>query len=210
MSRGPDCSFSHGHYGETLNLAREKGLEVGRYSEAAPPDLCVQHDVDFFVEPALRLAYFEASLAVQSTFFFRLSASGYNLFSGETLRGIHKLAELGHSVGLHVEPTSVTRSAPAATVSEVFDFVTRQTGIRLVGCSAHMPASFSPGCFEIPAVLDYSFNAPRFSGYRYISDSGGRWREGCFCNHLDNASRMPYLINTHPVWWFDQMPNEGF
>ena len=34
--------------------------------------------------------------------------------------------------------------------------------------------------------------------YKYMSDSGMHWREGCWCNHIDKYDKMEILI--HPEW----------
>ena len=49
--------------------------------------------------------------------------------------------------------------------------------------------------------LSYEASHERFMVHRkYISDSGGHWREGCACQWLGIENHLTIL--THPIWWF--------
>jgi hypothetical protein len=45
-------------------------------------------------------------------------------------------------------------------------------------------------------------------GFKYLSDSNGRWREGCVCGHLEEYERLCVL--THGWWWFETSPVENY
>jgi hypothetical protein len=55
----------------------------------------------------------------------------------------------------------------------------------------------------------YEAYTPRFmKGFKYLSDSNGKWREGCICGHLGRHDRLCVLI--HGWWWFERSPVENY
>jgi hypothetical protein len=43
---------------------------------------------------------------------------------------------------------------------------------------------------------------------KYLSESGGRWRESCFHNWINQVDRLQVLV--HPFWWYDKVPQENY
>jgi hypothetical protein len=64
-----------------------------------------RHDVDFSVHRALRLAEIETEKEVKATYFFQLGCMFYNLFETEIREKVKKIHAMGHSIGLHFDPT---------------------------------------------------------------------------------------------------------
>lgn len=53
-----------------------------------------------------------------------------------------------------------------------------------------------------------SYDKKYFKDIKYISDSGGRWREGHFAEWLDKVDQIQIL--THPLWWYESSPQENY
>jgi hypothetical protein len=83
---------------------------------------------------------------------------------------------------------------------------------KVTSAAAHLPAKSGHTVTEGNLAsfgLRYEAYTPRFiEGFKYLSDSNGRWREGCLCNHLGRHDRFCVLI--HPFWWFDKSPVENY
>ena len=47
-----------------------------------------------------------------------------------------------------------------------------------------------------------------FKDIKYLSDSGGRWREGHFNEWVNVENKLQVL--THPWWWFKKYPQENY
>ena len=67
--------------------------------------LLLRHDVDFSVDLAHLLAQVEFKLNVSSTYFFMLSTNMYSLLSAHNQSLVKDIAEMGHKISLHFDPT---------------------------------------------------------------------------------------------------------
>lgn len=217
-----ECNFSLEHYFKTLELAQHAGYEIGWDSkkaidlrEAESPRIELVHDVDFSLQPALVLAESEAKHGVCSYYFFRLFADGYNLLSGPSIRIVKQVAALGHKIGFHLEslPGVVAGSVVASRqLSEELEqnlaIVERTLGFKISYVNLHEPARTGISNKGVPPELDYSYSSNRFTLFRYLSDSSGRWREGCFCQWIGGDENL--LVLTHPIWWFSDCPSDSY
>ena len=103
-----DCAYSLPHYRHILRRARERyWLPKVRDVAFGLPEkdfLLIRHDVDITPWSALAMAEMEKEEGVETTYYFRLHAPYYNLLEPTCLGAVHRIAELGHEVGLHYEP----------------------------------------------------------------------------------------------------------
>jgi len=180
----------------------------------APRLMILRHDVDLNIEGALHLAEVEADLGVQASYFVRLHARLYNPYELRTYRILHRILDMGHEIGLHYEPDFARLNGVASLdmlkrEREVLEMILDRP---VVSASAHMPwlSGYAPDEDNLGrAGLRYEAYLPRFTqDLKYLSDSGGRWREGCFCQHVGNVPRMQVLV--HPFWWFQESLLENF
>ena len=119
---------------------------------------------------------------------------------------VQEIKELGHKIGLHVDERAKFISG-FQSLNEALDsiFSVLETFIPLTNViSFHMPSlyRFSNHNHIGKFINTYS---KEFSGgkVKYLSDSGRHWREGCFCQHLNNAESHSYQVLIHPIWWYE-------
>jgi hypothetical protein len=213
------CGFTLDHYRELLRRALELGYRFATFAEheahaAAPRLFLLRHDLDFSVELAVHFARLEAALGIQATYFVRVHARHYNPFALPTYRQLREIEALGHEIGLHYEPgfAEAAEEEPAAMVRREKAVAEALLGHPIVSAAAHLPGkSGRPVTAENLAAfgLRYEAYTPRFlTGFKYLSESNGRWREGCLCGHLGRHERLCVLV--HPFWWFERSPVENY
>jgi hypothetical protein len=201
------CGFSYGHYREVLGAARE------RYAFAAfddppadgRPFVLLRHDVDFSLEPALRMARIESELGARSTYLV-LPHAHYNLLGDPGFAQLREILGLGHRLGLHYDLAFYAANGlpPAETLRREAAMLEDRFGVRVSVVAEH-----NPGRVPRPASLDLggledAYSAAFTGRAEYLSDSCQFWREGCVCGFLD-PSRHPRLqVLVHPVWWSEE------
>jgi hypothetical protein len=197
------CSFTFTHYRECL----QKAEEYARIQ--APVELI--HDVDFAPTNLERFAELERTFNLTAIYFIRLHARYYNALSHQmiqTFRDIHY--RFGHQLGLHFEPSFYSPDKLAEGILKEKVILESLLEVKLHALSIHTPlkvGSIDPSL--VPSSLTYfCHDSPHYHGKKYLSDSNGRWREGCMCNHF--SGKDPLVILTHPNWWFEQTPVENY
>jgi hypothetical protein len=171
----------------------------------------LRHDVDSHLDNALRFAEIEYSLGITATYFIRLHGL-YNPYFLPNFRMINEIHSMGHEIGLHFEP-SFYKNSPSVFVGLHCDLCDMNLKFTLsntfLNFTSHEPGKSSLAFKEDPNyVYLASQDFDEVEGYKYISDSSGRWREGCMCNFIDKLDKL--YINTHPTWWYDETPIENF
>jgi len=213
-------SFTLDHYRETLSRYLDAGYFVGGFRDFLDRKpqgkyMILRHDIDSSLDCALKIAEIEHEHEINSSFFIRVHATGYNPFSLHNYRIIKRLLEMGHEIGLHLEP-----SLPGVLGEDPFVFCDRQKasleatiGSPIIGISTHEPVRM--GDPELVNKLAERWNL-RYHAYegrffhdiKYISDSGARWREGCFSTWIDKVDQIQVLV--HPFWWFSEISQENY
>ena len=168
------CEFTYEHYIDTMS----QNLE-GVY---------VRHDVDYSFQKAYEMAMIEADNDIQSTYMVQLHSPFYNPLTQDNLTKLKEISEY-HTIGIHYD----TRCTPQGTM--------------ILG-EADYPGTLLDVKVELFAAHDWLTRTKRITipndlmnmEAKYISDSGGEWREGCFCQHLGKWDKLQALI--HPEWWW--------
>lgn len=142
-----------------------------------------RHDVDVSLGAALTLAEFETERGIRSTYYLMPSCPFYT--SEERNEAAAELIDLGHFVGVHLDPRNKWHYDARLLRSE--------GALRL---SLHTPTADwlwidLPGC-------EYAYSE-RWRG-RYFSDSRGRFAHG---DPEDFQGSDIVQINLHPEWWID-------
>lgn len=184
------CEFSPHHYREILEAV--KG-EIGSVSEKKR--IILTHDIDILPSLALKMAKVEAAENVHATYYVLLHSETYNALSEENINIIREIKSLGHELALHYDGRY---DYHLRAVMDAFNAIYENNGIDV---SHHLKDIIK----EVVVPYDLRNRADLTKeGYRYIADSGGWWRDGCVCKHLDEK----LLFVCHPVWW--SYPNETF
>jgi hypothetical protein len=207
----PERDFSTDHYREivetikathrTLSFAEVHALgdslfDVERF-------VIMRHDVELSVPAAVRLAEIDAAAGVRSTFFF-LQTGDYNPFEEEEARGIRRILDLGHDIGLHydaalLERLKVDAGAVLRAQIAVFEAFFETT---VFAMSSHLPMR-SGLTLAVPGVID-AYESRFMVDMKYLSDSTQRWREGVVTDNLSRYDRIHLLTHEyiwHPLGW---------
>ena len=216
-----ECGFTIAHYRDTLEAFRRAGYEVisfERYLREfsdAEKVLILRHDIDMRLDTAVRMARHDMEMGRVSTFFIRLHAKGYNFMDLTGYRAAKSIVAMGHELALHFESNFavVLGEEPQDFASREMTIFEKIIGGPILGVSTHEPSrADAPNVVEDlmrTRGLKYHAYQDRFiKEMKYLSDSGGRWREGCFCNWTDKVMKLQVLI--HPFWWYDTAPQENY
>ena len=203
------CQFSFAHLRSVFQLLKSRGYQSRLLSKAlvaAPPRPAVilRHDLDQALENALVLALIEHEFGLKATFFVWLESPFYNPFEPSQAEIIRQIIRLDHALGLHLE-------VDPARLAELPEKVRRQSellesffSVNCQSVSFHRPA---PKLFQQEFLISQRVNAyapALLNSYKYVSDSRGKWREGCVCK-LIKPAEFPYLyLLLHPLWWGDE------
>ncbi len=218
MSQITCGGFRMAHYREILEAALANGYRFATFAdhetEDVPKLILMRHDIDLSIDNCVAFAHIEHERGVRATYFVRLHARQYNPFEYHTYRKLREIEGLGHELALHYEP-----GFAAAVAEDEAQMVRREKTMLealldhpVISASAHLPGK--SGMTVNEANLDsfslrYEAYTPRFmKGFKYLSDSNGRWREGCVCGHLGEYDRLHVLI--HGFWWYDKSPVENY
>jgi len=197
--------FTKENYARLLRLAKK--WEFVSYTGNLDKENIIlwRHDVDASVHAAYCLAEIEETLDVKSTYFFQLGSLFYNVFEKHTYEMIKAIQGLGHSIGLHFDPTfygNISRSETLDKMAYEKHILENLLDTNISAISFHNPEFgnwFNEGSF----VLCGMFNAySQFlkDNFKYASDSCGYWRFESIEKVLQGEySRLQVL--THPVWW---------
>ena len=93
---------------------------------------------------------------------------------------------------------------------EVFEYLSRS---KLNGFSLHMPTNNNG--YQLANQLSdrwdcmyQAYNELFFNHFKYLSDSGGNWREGHWGKFVDKFELIQVL--THPVWHYKVVSQENY
>ncbi|PZE21134.1 hypothetical protein [Paenibacillus xerothermodurans] len=201
------CDFTTRHYREILRKIKHAGFAFTNYEQyvkmsASHADrvFILRHDLDHSLVYANKLAEIEAEESVTATFFVWLSAPYYNVIHPEQIKLIRRIIDLGHSIGLHFDPTAYPESKDLSMM------IQREIGIlstiidhTVSAYSFHRPtAAMLNQHWKIDGLIN-SYDRILFGDFKYLSDSNHQWREGCVCRHLADHNKLHALI--HPIWW---------
>ena len=170
------------------------------------PKLILRNDVDVSLTRALRLAEVEAELGARATYMVMTNSPLYAVDAPASRAVLRRLTALGHEVGLHFDFADPAEREAGAAVEAVEPAI-------VAACERLEAASGQP-------VRSLSFHRPlpqflrgpwyvtgRVNAYArelmdwYLSDSGGRWRQGEPLPMLERPTRPVLQLLTHPIWW---------
>lgn len=182
-----DCKFSTKHYLETINLYQDNGYKitpVGDFFHGRTYDkqILLRHDVDLSLDYSLDMALLEKDNDIHATYFILLGSSLYNTLSPEGRESIKTIRQAGHEIGLHVDSRYYLGQSEFFMLSQIAETTVTTWCRHLV---------------NVTPPLDIPRDASKIP-YKYLSDSGMHWREGCWCNHINKYDKMQILI--HPEW----------
>lgn len=211
--------WTYREYAETISLFKRNGYVLGSFenflNDPFEKYVVLRHDIDFdprLLEPMLEI---EQELGVTSTTFFRTCARQYGVSSGPNLRLISAIHSAGSEVGLHLDTGmeyfwNVTAEIAAERQKIILE---ASSGKEIIGFSLHQPGK--NGGIDFANYLSkqwdcryHAYDDTFFKGMRYLSDSGGRWRDGHWSEYANKENQLQVL--THPIWHHDGHPQMSF
>lgn len=184
------CEFSLTHYREILKKAQKDIGSVGEKKR-----IILTHDIDILPSLALKMARVEADKNIKATYYVLLHSETYNALSEENINIIREIKGLGHEIALHYDGRY---DFNLRVVLDAFNAIFQNDTIDV---SHHLRDIIK----EVVVPFDLRNRSDLAKeGYTYIGDSGGWWRNGCLCKHLDEK----LFVVCHPLWW--QYPKDTF
>lgn len=112
------CRLSFDHYRFILEKAKENNYKILTCHDYFTnkdnlPDryIILRHDIEHYPERALEFAKIEAEFNVNSTYYVRVHAEKYNIFSFRAYNSLKKIISLGNEIGLHAEPIDFSKTS---------------------------------------------------------------------------------------------------
>jgi len=202
--------FTYSDYEELLSALLKADYRFMFFHEdEGEAGVFLRHDVDKQISFAVQMAEIEARRDIRSSYFFLLRSALYNLLEPEAARGVRRILDLGHCVGLHCDEsrmpggTDFDRSIAAEIElmrsmvdPRVADVVTFHNPSKKVIMRTPAPGTYVSGygpTFMLPST-------------KYISESNANWREGSPIPMLLAREHHRLQILVHPVWWCHSEP----
>jgi len=212
--------FTLKKYRESLEEAKNNGytfytMKDFEKSKGKKLIIFLRHDIDFDITLAENFARIEHKLGICSTYFIRVHAKNYNIFSPENYRILKEIMEMGHEIGLHYEMDFGTLNN-----EEIEQMIKRDKTIleavankKVLGCAAHEPSRkehfINDGNIKNFGFIYHAYSDFFLKENKYISESSGRWREEDMMSYIKKKTPRLYIL-THPLWWFKDSPIENY
>jgi hypothetical protein len=120
------------HFGQTVTVAE---LNQDRHRQNA---IALRHDVDYDLDFALEMSYWEKQVGIRSTYFLLHTAPYWN--DPRLIDKCLQIQDFGHEIGLHVNVVTEwfngTYNDPTQRLDQLLDHL-RRGGVSVTGISAH-------------------------------------------------------------------------
>lgn len=161
----------------------------------------LRHDLDIMIENIPIMAKVEADMGVHSIFFFQPNNPFYNPLSSDCLSILKKVNDLGHSLGLHIDPSQYE------SIDQFIDLInTMQRYYSLFLpidniVSFHKPPTFIlDKDIQIPGIIN-TYGNSFFKEIRYFSDSNRRSFKEQLFQSIEEDNKTSIQLVVHPYWW---------
>jgi hypothetical protein len=199
--RGPYDDFTEASYLQLL-VDVANNYEFGTfYAPPQGPHVLWRHDIDLSPQRAHALARIEAEGNIRATYFVRVRSPFYNVFERPITALLKEIAR-DHQMGLHVEPVSASYDDVYGAVEQDRQLLEEAIERPVQTVSFHNPTVMGLLKYDMPKVsgLVNAISKRFISEYKYVSDSGGSWREPIH-ELLDPRVHPRLHVATHPEWW---------
>ncbi len=165
----------------------------------------------FLWKSAVGIAELEREMGVRATYFVMVSSDFYNVFSRDGRRLVARLAEMGHSVGLHVD-LSLYPSSPdilaesRSAIEDEYRLLATAVDDPIDVISLHNPRPELINRERPRGARAHTYEPPFFSALAYVADSGGSWRFGGPFERAAFTNGTAIHLLTHPIWWDHDQP----
>lgn len=200
-------------YREIIRDIKRTGKACG-YKEAQTRDafLIMRHDIEFSIDRAFRLSQIESGMDFSSTYFVQITNNSYNPFSRKNVQLLRKMADNGHTIGLHYHLNGQRDAVQVRDgVRDQLRIMSEMLGMQINCFSFHRPVkevyyysiqipntfnAYSPAFFTFAEQVDEQTELE----VKYIADSKHRWNYA----YPDYQTFMRYpkiQLLIHPFSW---------
>lgn len=184
-------------------------------------------DIDLSIGKAEKIREMFERLNIKASFFVRLHAPEYNVFSFENYRILKQIIHDGHEIGYHsevVDQSAIWKEDASACLRRDIEVLERILEVKICGVASHGGMTglnnldfwrdFKPNDFNLSyEAYEDSSSFKLFTNSFYISDSEWtRWKcyskgelqnndKRSFGEHLDDKHKLIYLL-VHPDTYF--------
>jgi len=146
------------------------------------------------------MARLEAEMGLSVNYFVQLTSPFYNPFEAGISVCLKHIADLGHSIGIHFEPSS---TSPEDRLSFEAQILGGLLGMRITTFSLHNPTTYCNDQFQSAEVCGLiNASAPSWrEEFVYCSDSNGLWRHKSLLDVIGDPDTLNLYTLTHPEWW---------
>lgn len=215
--------FTLKHYEDCIKTSLDKGYTFYTFDEIeqatlSKKSLLMRHDIDYQLDIAIEIANIEKNFGVTSTYFIRFHSHTYSPLCIRDARKIQRIRSLGHQIGLHYELdfySLVGSKDSIAGLKREIDTLSEIAGSSITCIAPHEPKrtgikSLSKEQSDFLNIKLQAYDEKLLKDFKYISDSGARWREGSWHHHVSNETYDRLYVLTHPCWWYSSSPIENY
>lgn len=159
--------------------------------------LYLRHDVDFSVDYAFKIAKLEKKLGIKSTYFFLLTSNMYNPLSYVNQEAINEIADMGHKISIHFDPTAHNSLDSFVYEKAIFEDIFK---VEIDIVSIHRPGRFLEDNNIKIFNTAHTYQDKFFKDSVYISDSQMKDPSDKIESYLSNPNKPLHLL-LHPIWW---------
>jgi len=220
-----ECEFTFKHLREIYKKALDLDYKICTLREYFTSNIISEKilinriDIDINIFKAKRIAEIFNELGIQGTFFVRLHAQKYNLFSLESKSILDYIRSSGNEIGLHhecIDMEKCWKQNPIMIMKFDLNLLGMILGIDVHGVAAHNEdtgynnldiwKNADPNSFDL---VYEAYNEQLWNKCVYVSDSmwtyWKTYRRGelinndrrCLCEHLEDEHKLLYVL-IHP------------
>ena len=185
------CEFTYTHYLDTIH---EHHDAKGR--------ILIRHDIDFSLEKAVGFAKMEKDNGISGFYFILFDGQYYNPLTEMNMERL--------KIGLHYSSLGDTSTNIARLIHnkrETLETIIDYPVTMMARHNVVMGKQVDPAILEALKFIGLKDINKYLNEYKYISDSGMHWREGCMCKHIGKYDKL--MILTHPIWWNERALKRG-
>ena len=203
-------NFTIEHYKQTISKYKHAGWSFDDLeNKSENKSIIMTHDVDHDILNCNNLVEAESECQITATYFLRLHAQSYNMLSRRSISVAKRILDSGCNLGLHYEPKFCSDGQSYEDhIENEIQILSNILNTKIHHFNIHEPARTNINLKNFAKDKNRCYNSQFFNGYKYLSDSSCRWREGCFSEHLGKWNKM--LVLTHPLWWYNKCPSENY
>ena len=179
--------------------------------------VCImRHDIDFDIEKAVKMSDYEKEFGITAIYFVLCDSPLYNILSSDNVNNLKHIIANGSEIGLHFDASTINTydelelkvlKYKNIIESNILDGTDKK---ELKVMSYHIPNEKSLNFDkEIISGLVNVYSKKYFVEFKYISDSGHRWRENPE-EIIKNGKNYKIQCLTHPIWYLDKNSDTKF